>query len=680
MQRVPNPVPRVVHPDWLHKKVAEREATHKQTKLDALFAHAREKKAAAMVPVIGDVEDLVLGGETRQGQMAVGIATTTTTIVDVTDENADMNRQQQQQHAAPTQDTAAAAVAKAPAADRRDSFTGWLASKKESWREARLRRKRRRETTGVNEETRRHRARLAAGVEGMFAQQAESLATAPWHIVSISPTAQPGVYKTWAVINQRMHAVPLRIPRELYVDTSLDPTAAATLLSADAGTGTEEGVMSLQLVRRTLPDGAEPHYTYQVVLSESYYRSHRSVLESKLANTAVYGVYEARVPPEWSAALSTGCVAVLSPSARGRLFGSGFDVNELCTRPVMEHGYFESSSHGSNEPSGLKHMTLHYSEDASRGRAVYALHLPLDAMVYMWVVNPATRGGQKEISPSSMEKTWIETRDALLAELLDQGDGGGGEDDDDGDSSKGLLRAAPPQCRVTYVRSREKAAKELQKVLVLRVRDRARGPSVLLLNAPDLQQLRHALPVLGDIPCCAMPLGNGSSADAYPALGWQTPAARTAVHRLLTAYRWLEMRIDAARYAHLPFSSIGADWVLDACDALFARQLRDQNHLLWTVDGAQPDLGGRPTDVADSLLINERPERLEVAWPGAYRCACLEIKVSHLAVCAVLEAHTICELEGAALVDDQATCGPAFRVLKNLAHSWVEDATRRSNM
>ena len=35
-----------------------------------------------------------------------------------------------------------------------------------------------------------------------------------------------------------------------------------------------------------------------------------------------------------------------------------------------------------------------------------------------------------------------------------------------------------------------------------------------------------------------------------------------------------QARIQAAQYAHLPLSTIGADWIIDAADALFARQLR----------------------------------------------------------------------------------------------------------
>ncbi len=36
-----------------------------------------------------------------------------------------------------------------------------------------------------------------------------------------------------------------------------------------------------------------------------------------------------------------------------------------------------------------------------------------------------------------------------------------------------------------------------------------------------------------------------------------------------------QARIQAAQYAHLPLSTIGSDWIIDAADALFARQLRE---------------------------------------------------------------------------------------------------------
>lgn len=44
------------------------------------------------------------------------------------------------------------------------------------------------------------------------------------------------------------------------------------------------------------------------------------------------------------------------------------------------------------------------------------------------------------------------------------------------------------------------------------------------------------------------------------------------------------------------------------------------------------------------------------------------------------QAATIGEMEGSTLLDGQHGCAAAFRVLKNLAQSWLDDATKRSNM
>lgn len=117
---------------------------------------------------------------------------------------------------------------------------------------------------------------------------------------------------------------------------------------------------------------------------------------------------------------------------------------------------------------------------------------------------------------------------------------------------------------------------------------------MLLLNSDDQQGLLHALPALAELPTAGMPLAQ--SAAALPALGWQLPAARAAVQQLLSAGEWLRARVAAAQYSHLPLSSIGSDWVIDAADALYARQLRESSLsagsilvLLWRCSGGSRD-------------------------------------------------------------------------------------------
>lgn len=73
---------------------------------------------------------------------------------------------------------------------------------------------------------------------------------------------------------------------------------------------------------------------------------------------------------------------------------------------------------------------------------------------------------------------------------------------------------------------------------------------------------------------------------------------------------------------------------------------------------------------------------VQVVYPGAYRCVCVQIKLHHMAVNATAQAGVIGELEGAALLDsslDPQGSGPAFKVLKQLVSNWLNDAVQNHN-
>jgi len=47
LQGIPNPVPRIRHPDWLHKKILEKNDTLKQRKISEMFFTKLKKTAAS---------------------------------------------------------------------------------------------------------------------------------------------------------------------------------------------------------------------------------------------------------------------------------------------------------------------------------------------------------------------------------------------------------------------------------------------------------------------------------------------------------------------------------------------------------------------------------------------------------------------------------------------------------
>jgi DNA polymerase epsilon subunit 1 len=73
---VENPVPRVAHPDWLKRKVKAENAKHEQKKISSIFAklpagHIMETEVKP-APLVGDIEDSLIGGKASGSALKVG--------------------------------------------------------------------------------------------------------------------------------------------------------------------------------------------------------------------------------------------------------------------------------------------------------------------------------------------------------------------------------------------------------------------------------------------------------------------------------------------------------------------------------------------------------------------------------------------------------------------------------
>ena len=71
-------------------------------------------------------------------------------------------------------------------------------------------------------------------------------------------------------------------------------------------------------------------------------------------------------------------------------------------------------------------------------------------------------------------------------------------------------------------------------------REKHKGPLLGVVESPGgPERLRHSIPFLTEAPCCqcrASPSDND-----YPALGWQAPAARAAIHHLVSFPGWIRV-------------------------------------------------------------------------------------------------------------------------------------------
>ena len=61
-------------------------------------------------------------------------------------------------------------------------------------------------------------AGMASGIGGFLRRTAQTLLDAPWQVVEVAATGDPGVYRLWAVIGADLHAIKLIVPHIFYVN------------------------------------------------------------------------------------------------------------------------------------------------------------------------------------------------------------------------------------------------------------------------------------------------------------------------------------------------------------------------------------------------------------------------------------------------------------------------------
>ena len=717
LQDVVNPCPRVVHPDWLHKMLREKDDKFKQRKLADLFGAQHERNELAAkdpnAPALDqtttpgkkgpgdelDMEDMAGGapgtliGKTsgpRVQRFFRGAAEDAAPGGVPTTPETGAVASRAVPGSGPTPGRATGTVRKSRDAmdpveiaretlealgacpDKKDDFDGWLQHHKAKWRLQKAERKRRRVqeadalaaaggvTPGFGRSMTRPRAFGPGGLGAFVESRERTLASSAWQLVQIEPnSAGPGHFTAWVLAAGTIHSVPIKVSRRLTV------AMRSPDREGDLGLGGKKRVAAI------LPRGAKAEHVYEVKMEESEFTSGLEVVDL-LADPNVLGVFERHVPLIETAVQRVGCVATLRRDADAKDANAvlEYDLDDLEMRTTAECGYVPLADPDSATAvrGMMRHVSLYRAGGKDKG--VYALHTPAAGSAVLVVVEPGAVGngrrqqGVREVTAASMDRGWRASRAELKAAA------------DDAVADDAATDEGEPSVKwtVEYVKDDEAAGAAVSRHLQAYLED-PKGPALCLVEAPAdsgvdagadgsirregvAGRLGAMIPALARLPVVCVP-ANAADSASMPAIGWQVNAAKTACTRVAAAGDWLAERVAISRYAHIPVGNLGSDWCLHTADTFFARALRDSAQLLWTGPGGVPDLGGGSGDGAlsglDDTLVTTRAE---VNNPGAYRCVCVELKAHHLAVCAIANAHLLNDLEqGALLGYEQSTVG-----------------------
>ncbi|KXS12658.1 putative POL2-DNA polymerase epsilon, calytic subunit A [Gonapodya prolifera JEL478] len=641
MQKVSNPVPRVKHPDWLGKRVAEREETFKQIRITNYIP----KSANALMTqpdLISPREKAVILSDEPLSVHSFG-------------GGASMGR----------------------------SYGAWLIIQKQKWRAQILEQDILRKQHGPNLQNMHGRrdgrskgtifgSGNIGGMTSFLRKQADSLVNHSWEVLQIAEGDTPGEFRIWALVNRNLHSLKLHVPRVFYVNSKTPNTF--TQLSATSG------VVIRQCVR-TLPRSHKCHYLYEMQMTEQTFRDNTEAISSFTSHPNIEGVYELNVPLMYRALISLGASIGVTPSKRNKIWKSGieggFELGDLVPTQSNLGQYLE------NAAGRLNFIFLYHS--SSDSRHLVGLFSTAVNRSHVFVVDRSNQLPNLSKAYSDLMTAQANIQHSSSSQLR-TGNAKGQQSIFSYHNSLDF--------QVAICGSEGEAWKAIQRTLV-QYNEERHGPSLLLVQSQrSIRYLSERIINLNDFPIVTIP--SHKSDNQFTALDWQRPAARQMVAHLLNVDEYLKDKIRLAKYIDAPICNIDADFPIFSADLAFARRLQQQNMILWLSLSGQPDLGGREAD--ENQFVAMELLNPEINNPGSYRNICVELEVNQLAVNTLLRSSFINDIEGTSStigldanlhamnghlaratsqldtdIDDQAVSWQHFNIIKSLVTSWTAD-------
>ncbi|KAJ7309581.1 hypothetical protein JRQ81_007633, partial [Phrynocephalus forsythii] len=689
------PSPSRPHPDWLHKKLLEKNDVYKQKKISELFTSEGKRKVSALLPredtpctQMADMEDLGMSKPLRAG---VPVSTKRKRIPTAEDS------QQESQNQELLQSWREILGPPPPIGTTKEERLAWLCFHKKKWalqaRQRLERRKRRRLADGeavlggglV-------RAGPSKGLGNYLRKTARSLLDMPWQIVQIAETSQLGLFKLWAVIGSDLHCLKLNVPRIFYVNQRVSKPEEST---------------AYRKVNRILPRSNLVYNLYEYSVPEEMYQEHINEINASLSAPDIEGVYETQVPLLLRALIRLGCVCMVNRHLVKHLSGreaETFDLEHLEMRSLAQFSYLE--------PGSIRHLYLYHHTQGSK--ALFSLFIPSQRKASVFILDTVRSNQMPNLS-----NVYSLERSAMLekvgAELL------------------------PPEKHTFEVRAEtdHKTVYRAIQRLLLAYKDERRGPTLLAVQSNwDVKRLAGGMPVLEEFPLVPVQVTDDVN---YGVLDWQRHAARHMIRRYLSLDTCLSQAFEMSRV-----SPSGVEPSLEATgssacgvqgEATKGPRLGTTTSPSATFPMTSPSLGrtcfspatstatttscgslpppartwgGKEAD--DSRLVMEFDERVsvEINHPGCYSTVCVELDIQSLAVNTVLQSHHVNDMEGASSVcvsfdviqqasledmvtgnqaaslpasyDETALCSNAFRILKSVVVGWVKEIMQYQNV
>ncbi|KAL8927136.1 MAG: hypothetical protein Q9208_002520 [Pyrenodesmia sp. 3 TL-2023] len=641
LQKIRNPVPRVGHPEWLQRRINVKDDKLKQKKMTQLF----EKAALSEIPtntldhrLPTEIEDL---GSTQLSKAKTGQVTRM------------VQKRRAPEPAPPANlDPYASLPSKMP--PMTEDYEGFLRYQKKKWKIQKQQRLRRRQLFGERNNV------SADSLGGFFRNQAELLFSSTWQVLQLRETDMPGHIRAFVLIDKKVHALTIKVPRQLFVNTT-----GGELPDIEVPGCTAERVY------HTLPNGHPSKMLFQLTMSEEAYVQESAKIAAICHHPSVEGVYEKQVPLSMRAVLGLGNLCTFDERQKGVL-GTG-----------LEQGFALSALKrcSSKQPYLLSaELAFVYLYHVNAGdRQIFALFSTVKDNAHIFILS------------KSKDTQGLPNADKIYSDMLRRR-----LEENDGQQWQNIFDYQESlHFKSNQITTKRKLYREIGDTLK-KMRTDEDKPTVLVLQSPQGRLLSNDISSLRELPI--LTIRTEASDSSLPPLGWQSFAAKRLVSHYLTLGSWVGHLIELARYGDAPLCNLEKDDPRFLIDLAYARRLQKSNVVLWWSGGPLPDHAGYERD--NILGPMETVEMPAVNNPGTYSSVCIELDVRNLAINTILTSSLINEIEGAdsvafnpgapaegdkfdgtgSIVSENAFASAGVTVLRDMVKAWWTEACKGSSM
>ncbi|XP_033110052.1 DNA polymerase epsilon catalytic subunit A-like isoform X2 [Anneissia japonica] len=671
LQQVANPVPRVKHPDWLHKKLLEKNDVFKQQKISEMFAPCPKPNPPEAIDSYQDSGDNGIADMEDFGRL--NNPNNTSAVVNIRKRKRDTNTEESRgrsQDSDLSQSWQEVLGPAPPMGKTKDEHREWVIYHKKKWalqaRQRKERKRRRTDDDSVHADLGGGgaiRVGQSAGLGNFLRRTARSLVDTPWQIVQIAQTNEPGLYRLWVLVNNELHGLKLNVPRIFYVNQRHPKEE-------------KEGA-TWRKVNKSLPRSNPAYFLYEYAVPEHLFQEHSNELYADLSAPDIEGVYETQLGLDFRALVRLGCVCMVSRQYARYLAGKEVDTFDL------QHLDFKTLAQFAYLPAGSMRRVFIYHHMVG-SKAMFGVFFSTTKKATVFAVDTVRTNQMPNLTTMYQSE-----RNAKIQR--------GTEEE--------YLPMPEHSFEVQVEKDIKKAYKAIHRLLSA-YKDERKGPTFIAVQSKmgNLELMSH-IPMLEEFPLVRIHASDNDS--LYGVLDWQRQGSRRLLQHYLNVDYLLMSYLEQSRYFHVPLGNLPEDPGIFGADLFFARHLQKHGHLLWTSMSERPDLGGKEAD--DNRLVSEMEEKatMEINNPGSYATVCVELDIASLAVNTLLQSHQISELEGAAgsiafdsipqssledmvtgqagaaaglaSYDETALCAGTFRVMKSMVHGWLKDVAEYGN-